>query len=65
MYLLLDLVRPLIWLIGSKLATDSMSHSAVHDTVPGKVDIGQSLLSSVIPVGVDRGLSISEDFLDL
>ena len=65
MDLLLDLVRPLIRLIGSKLATDSMSHSTVHDTVPGKVDIGQSLLSPVIPVGVDLGLSIPENFIDL
>ena len=65
MYLLLDFVRPLVRLIGSKLATDSMSHSTVHDTVPVKVDISQCLLSPVIPVGVDLGLSISEYLIDL
>ena len=62
---MLDIVYPLIFSISSELATDSMSHSTVHDTVPGKVDIHQSHLFPVIPVGFDLTLRIFEDLVNL
>ena len=62
---MLDIVYPLIFSISSELATDSMSHSTVHDTVPGKVDIRQSLLFPVTPVGFDLSLRIFEDLVNL
>ena len=62
---MLDIVYPLIFSISSELATDSMSHSTVHDTVPGKVDIRQSHLFTVTPVGFDLSLRIFKDLIDL
>ena len=42
-----------------------MSHSAIHHTVAGKVNIGQSLLLSVIPIGVNLSFCVSKDLFDL